>query len=94
MNKPVDSKSPADLDKVEAQPSHIDHAVDLDEKAKLSAFRAGAMEAETTEHNMGVLEAVKLYPMAAFWAFVMSSTIVRYPGRAISQKNHKRNCDD
>jgi hypothetical protein len=89
MNEQVDSKSPADLDKVEAQPSHIDHAVDLDEKAKLSAFRAGAMEAETTEHNMGVLEAVKLYPMAAFWAFVMSSTIVRYPSN-IPEESRKK----
>ena len=79
MSHAIDSKSPSDLGEVEAQPAHIDHAGDLDEKAKLGAARAGAIEAENNEHNMGVLEAVKLYPMAAFWAFVMSSTIVRYP---------------
>jgi hypothetical protein len=35
------------------------------------------IEAENVEHDMGVLDAVKAYPMAATWAFVMSCTIVR-----------------
>lgn len=42
----------------------------------VSQFKADAVEAETAEYNMTVMEAVKAYPMACFWAFVMSSTIV------------------
>jgi len=40
------------------------------------ALRAGAIEAENAEHSMTVLQAVRAYPMATFWAFVMSSTII------------------
>jgi len=46
------------------------------EKAGVSDFKADAILAENAEHNMGVLEAVRAYPMASFWAFVMSFTIV------------------
>ncbi|KAI0405403.1 general substrate transporter [Xylaria palmicola] len=53
-----------------------DHAYDLDAKAQVADYKADAVEAENAEHNMGVLEAVKAYPMATFWAFVMSSTII------------------
>ena len=52
------------------------HAYDLDKTAKVSDYKAGAIEAENAEHNMTVLEAVRAYPMASFWAFVMSFTIV------------------
>lgn len=52
------------------------HDHDLDEKAKISDYKADAIEAENLEHNMSVLEAVRAYPMASFWAFVMSFTIV------------------
>jgi len=80
MSDPVDAKPSGgggDLTEVEkAHPSHVDHSADLDEKAKLSAYKPGAIEAENAELNMGVLEAVRLYPMATFWAFVMSTTIV------------------
>jgi SP family general alpha glucoside:H+ symporter-like MFS transporter len=55
--------------------THADHVFPSDEKT-VSADRAGAIEAENAEHNMGVIEAVKAYPMATFWAFVMSFTIV------------------
>lgn len=64
---------------VERAYSQHEHASDLDEKAKISDFKADAMEAEHAEHSMGVLEAVGAYPMASFWAFVMSCTIVSYP---------------
>lgn len=46
------------------------------EKPVISDFKADAIEAENAEHNMTVLEAVRAYPMASFWAFVMSCTIV------------------
>jgi hypothetical protein len=47
-----------------------------DEKSGLD--RAGAIDAENIEHNMGVLESIKAYPAASWWAFVMSCTIVRF----------------
>lgn len=46
------------------------------EKASVADYKADAIEAENAEHNMTVLQAVRAYPMASFWAVVMSSTIV------------------
>lgn len=57
--------------------AHMEHSYDLDEKAHVADYKADAILAENEEHNMGVLAAVKAYPMASFWAFVMSFTIVR-----------------
>jgi hypothetical protein len=78
MSNPVDSKSSGDAPEVEATGgiSPLEHVYDLDEKAKISDYKADAVEAENAEHKMGVLEAVREYPMASFWAFVMSFTIV------------------
>ncbi|KAK1761928.1 MFS sp general alpha glucoside:H+ symporter [Phialemonium atrogriseum] len=77
MANPVDSKSTGgDLAEIEAHHADVDRSADLDEKAKPAAYKADAIEAENAEHDMGVLEAVKLYPMATFWAFIMSSTII------------------
>lgn len=42
------------------------------EKAEVSDFKASAIEAENAEHNMTVLQAVRAYPMASFWAFIVS----------------------
>ncbi|GKT70230.1 LOW QUALITY PROTEIN: MFS transporter, SP family, general alpha glucoside:H+ symporter [Colletotrichum tofieldiae] len=76
MSNLTDSKSPGgDPAKVEAY-ADISHDADLDEKAKPSTYKADAIEAEQAEHNMGVLEAVRLYPMASLWAFIMSTTII------------------
>lgn len=57
--------------------SEVEHA-GFAEKAMLADYKAGAIEAENAEHNMTVLQAVRAYPMASFWAFVMSFTIVGY----------------
>jgi SP family general alpha glucoside:H+ symporter-like MFS transporter len=78
MSDPIDSKSFEAGAEVEATKvtSQVEHAYDLDEKAKVSDYKADAIEAENAEHNMGVLEAVRAYPMASFWAFVFSFTIV------------------
>ncbi|KAK2799581.1 hypothetical protein FQN50_008419 [Emmonsiellopsis sp. PD_5] len=46
-----------------------------DEKAG-QVDMAAAIEAENAEYNMGVIEAVRAYPMASLWAFVMSCTII------------------
>lgn len=54
-----------------------EEAVIYEEQAKVSDYKAAAIEAENEEHDMTVLQAVKAYPMASFWAFVMSCTIVR-----------------
>ena len=79
MSDSPDSKSYGDTSK-EVEPeqgfSHKEHTADLDEKATVEDYKASAIEAENAEHNMGVLEAVRAYPMASFWAFVMSFTIV------------------
>lgn len=37
---------------------------------------AEAMDAEKQEHQMTIMEAIKAYPMACFWAFVMSFHII------------------
>jgi SP family general alpha glucoside:H+ symporter-like MFS transporter len=81
MRTGVDSKAYGDSPEVEANSgiSQVEHAYDLDEKAKMSEYKADAVEAENAEHNMGVLEAVRAYPMASFWAFIMSFTIVKLP---------------
>jgi len=59
---------------------HSNHDADIDEKKGYD--RAGAIEAENAEHKMGVLEAVRAYPMASLWAFIMSCTIVSSPVRS------------
>ena len=69
----VVSEKPTSAAEVEAQQSN-NHVYDVDEKVDYN--RAGAIEAEQLEHRMGVLEAVKAYPAASWWAFVMSATIV------------------
>lgn len=78
MSNPIDSKSNGGDPTVgtEEALSQIDHTDNLDEKAHVADYKADAIEAENAEHNMGVLEAVRAYPMASFWAFVMSCTIV------------------
>ncbi|KAF9873328.1 MFS maltose [Colletotrichum karsti] len=77
MSDPVDLKKSTGADAAEVE-RYVDtqHDADLDEKAGIAAFKKDAIEAEQAEHNMGVLEAVKLYPMASLWAFIMSTTII------------------
>lgn len=81
MSAPLDEKTAhADHPEVLADaPSHAEHAYDLDDTAKASAYKADAVEAENAEHAMGVIDAIKAYPMASFWAFIMSFTIVSTP---------------
>ncbi|KGB78160.1 MFS transporter SP family general alpha glucoside:H+ symporter [Cryptococcus deuterogattii R265] len=54
---------------------HVERADD-EVKADMFQFKADAVEAENAEYSMTVLEAVKAYPMACFWAFIMSFTII------------------
>ncbi|KAJ7117698.1 general substrate transporter [Mycena epipterygia] len=63
-----------------SEKAQVKHDEDHDsEKAQVkqnAQFKADAVEAENAEHAMTVLEAVRAYPMACFWAFVMSFTII------------------
>ena len=68
--------SPRGDGEIEAQKSASAHFDDVNEKGNYD--RAGAIDAENTEHKMGVLEAVRAYPSASWWAFVMSCTIVSF----------------
>ena len=72
MSTTIDNKSYGDEQRVEeARPDN-----DSIYAEKQNVDRAGAIMADNAEHKMGVLAAVRAYPMASFWAFVMSSTIV------------------
>jgi len=54
---------------------------------------AAAYEGENREHAMGAWEAVKLHPMACFWAFIFCFTIVRtlrYSSRQVFQMRSSR----
>ena len=79
MSDAIDSKLSSGREvevEADAAISNVDHIADLDDKAKMAEDKADAIEAETEEHSMTVLQAVRAYPRAAFWAVVMSSTIV------------------
>ncbi|CAG8960236.1 hypothetical protein HYFRA_00012755 [Hymenoscyphus fraxineus] len=84
MSTAVDSKSYGEAPEVayggapeaELGKAQVEHVYDLDEKSKAADYKADAMAAEDAEHQMGVLEAVRANPMASFWAFVMSCTII------------------
>jgi SP family general alpha glucoside:H+ symporter-like MFS transporter len=74
MNNVITEKPTSALE-VEAQPASTGGPVyDVDEKVDYN--RTGAIDAEKIEHDMTVIEAIKAYPAASWWAFVMSATIV------------------
>ncbi|WWC62290.1 uncharacterized protein I303_104886 [Kwoniella dejecticola CBS 10117] len=54
----------------------VEHVNDVSVTKGHNEMKADAMEAEKMEHQMTVLEAVRAYPMACFWAFIMSFTII------------------
>ncbi|KAM3423873.1 hypothetical protein BST61_g1269 [Cercospora zeina] len=56
--------------------TEVEHKAAFAQKADIDDYRAGAIEAEEAEHNMTVLQALRAYPMASFWAFVISCTII------------------
>jgi SP family general alpha glucoside:H+ symporter-like MFS transporter len=72
MSNPMDNK--AGISEAKADEAHIDHAYDVEAKKEMNM--QGAIDAENQEHNMTVLEAVRAYPAASFWAVNMSCTIV------------------
>lgn len=73
MNSDLTEKQTS-ASEIEAQPSMGGPIHDVGEKVVYD--RAGAIDAEEAEHRMTVPQAVKAYPAASWWAFVMSCTIV------------------
>ncbi|KAF9894173.1 hypothetical protein FE257_009146 [Aspergillus nanangensis] len=74
MNSDTTEKQTA-TSEVEAQPTSKDEPV-YDVHDKVDYDRAGAINAEKAELEMTVIEAVKAYPAASWWAFVISCTII------------------
>ncbi|KAK2760890.1 hypothetical protein FQN54_002130 [Arachnomyces sp. PD_36] len=74
MTEQVISKSPGDDPEVQKRTASVEHVYDVDEKTDYN--KTDAINAENAEHDMGVLEAVRAYPSASLWAFVMSCTII------------------
>jgi SP family general alpha glucoside:H+ symporter-like MFS transporter len=72
MTNSMDNK--AGISEAKADEAHIDHAYDVEAKKEMNM--QGAIDAENQEHNMTVLEAVRAYPAASFWAVNMSCTII------------------
>jgi len=56
--------------------TQVEDVYESDEKTRYADMKADAIEAENAEHSLGVLAAVKAYPMAATWAFIISCTII------------------
>jgi SP family general alpha glucoside:H+ symporter-like MFS transporter len=52
------------------------HETSHDTSEKVTYDKSGAIDAEKIEHDMTVMQAVRAYPAASWWAFVMSCTIV------------------
>jgi len=59
------------LDMEKKQVAHIDDA-----NAEWNELRNDAMRAEENEMSMGLFEALRTYPTAAFWSFAISLCIV------------------
>jgi hypothetical protein len=71
----INMEKPTVAEEVEAHPTSKDTPVYAADE-KVGYNRSGAIDAEKIEHDMTVLQAVKAYPAASWWAFVMSCTIV------------------
>lgn len=74
-NDEIQAAPYVDTNNYNSEKNQVEH-VDLKTEAN---FRADAIEAENAEHAMTVMQAAKAYPMACFWAFIMSFTIVSRP---------------
>jgi len=69
------SHADADME-TKGHQAQVEHVYDADDKTRHADMKADAIEAENAEHRLGVIAAVKGYPMAATWAFIISCTIV------------------
>jgi SP family general alpha glucoside:H+ symporter-like MFS transporter len=71
MSTNIIEKPDSSAKEFETHRHEISHDVE-----KTGYDKGGAIDAENIEHQMTVMQAVKAYPAASWWAFVMSSTIV------------------
>lgn len=76
MSGLVDSKGLGSDMETKGHETYVENVYDSDEKTRAADMKADAIDAENAELNLGVLAAVKQYPMAATWAFIISCTIV------------------
>lgn len=76
MSSLSDSKGHGADMETKGHETHVERVYDSDEKTRAADMKADAIEAENAELNLGVIAAVKQYPMAATWAFIISCTIV------------------
>lgn len=74
MSHDISKKMASSTSELEAQRPELGQVTDKEARYD----RSGAIDAETIEHDMTVMQAVKAYPAASWWAFVMSSTIVSF----------------
>jgi SP family general alpha glucoside:H+ symporter-like MFS transporter len=74
----INPEKPTAASEIEAQPSSMGAPPYDFRSEKVDYDRTGAIDAERIEHDMTVMEAVKAYPAATWWAVVMSSTIVSF----------------
>jgi SP family general alpha glucoside:H+ symporter-like MFS transporter len=74
MSSDIAEKETSALEVEAHAPSTGGPVYDVDEKVDYN--RSGAIDAEKIEHDMTVLQAVKAYPAASWWAFLMSCTII------------------
>lgn len=77
----------ADME-IKGHQAQIKDAYDSDEKTRAADMRADAIDAENAEHKLGVISAIKGYPMAATWAFIISCTIVSPVFSSSSARKH------
>jgi hypothetical protein len=89
MSAEIENKPYTTQQEIERAPNseknQVEHVGDVKTDAN---FRADAIEAENAEFAMTVPQAVKAYPMACFWAFVMSFTIVSRRDRVLEKNTH------
>lgn len=77
MSAPSDEKGlGADVETQKGHQAQIEDVYDSDEKTRIANQKADAIDAENAEHELGVIAAIRGYPMAALWAFIVSCTIV------------------
>lgn len=79
MSAPSDEKGlGADVETQKGHQAQIEDVYDSDEKTRIANQKADAIDAENAEHELGVIAAIRGYPMAALWAFIISCTIVSW----------------